>query len=396
MLAYLDCGSGISGDKFLGALIGAGFSADALAETVATLDLGDFELTVEATSRGGIAAVGVTVGCGEQPARRWADIRALLEGSSLVEAVKAGALAAFGELAEAEARVHGVSVDHVHFHEVGAVDSIVDIVGVAAGLAALGVDELVVSPVATGFGTVETSHGTLPVPAPATAELLVGVPSYAGEVEGELTTPTGAVLVRTFASGFGRMPLAVPVAVGYGAGSRELPVPNVARLTLAESVAAECDAADSEGGIGAETVTVLETNIDHLTPEHLAFVAERLLEAGALDVWRTPIVMKKGRAAAALSVMVPSDAAGRFSALVMELTGALGVRRATVTRDVVPRIIASVETSFGPVRVKVATIAGARRFRPEFDDVAEIARREGIPVDEVARLLTAEAEEILG
>lgn len=403
MFAYLDCSSGISGDKFLGALIDAGFSADTLADTLARLDLGDFELRVERVSRGGISATHVEVVAEEQqPQRSWLDIRSLLADSALTERVKAGALAAFGMLAEAEGRVHGVPAEDVHFHEVGALDSIVDVVGVAAGLAALDVEELVASPVATGFGTVSTAHGTLPVPAPATAELLIGVPAFTGGVEGELTTPTGAALVCTFATGCGPMPLVTPVAVGYGAGFRELPVPNVACITLAEhGAAAEATpevlpgGTDGRPGVRSEIVTVLETNLDHLTPEHVAFSAEKLLEEGALDVWRTPIVMKKGRAAVTLSVMVEPERAERFSALIMELTGALGVRRTTVPRDVAPRIAATVETRFGPVRVKVATIGGTRRIRPEHDDVAAIARREGLPVDEVARLLTAEAEAIL-
>jgi pyridinium-3,5-bisthiocarboxylic acid mononucleotide nickel chelatase len=401
MFAYLDCSTGISGDKFLGALLDAGYPLERLTATLALLDMPAHEVVLERVARGGIAAVHVAVETSEeQPARSWRDIRGLLERAALPEQVRDRAIEVFRILAEAEAKVHGVAVEDVHFHEVGALDSIMDILGVADGMTALGIDELVVSPVATGFGTVQTEHGTLPVPAPATAELLVGVPTFAGDVEGELTTPTGAALVRALATSFGPMPLATPVATGYGAGSRELPVPNVARLTLAE----RADAASSqtlepgseEPGIRTEMVAVLEANIDHLTPEHLAFACELLLEEGALDVWQTPIVMKKGRAAVALSVMAAPAHAERFSTRIMELTGTLGVRRSIVERDVAPRFSATVETRFGAVRVKVSTVDGERRVRPEADDVAAIARRQSLPFDEVSRIVTAEAERVLG
>ncbi|HEY3317624.1 MAG TPA: nickel pincer cofactor biosynthesis protein LarC [Coriobacteriia bacterium] len=403
MLAYLDCSTGISGDKFLGALIDAGYSLDRLTSALALLDLPPHELVLEWVTRGGVSAAHIGVESDHEPsARTWRDIRDLLTHSALPDRVREAALSAFGLLAEAEAKVHGVPVDDVHFHEVGALDSIVDIVGVADGLAALEVDELVVSPVATGFGTVETEHGTLPVPAPATAELLVGVPAFTGGIEGELTTPTGAALVSAFATGFGPMPIATPVATGYGAGSHELPVPNIARVTLAERAQDVAEPSlqpapeEAQSRVRTEVVAVLETNLDSLTPEHLAFACERLLEEGALDVWRTPVVMKKGRAGVVLSVMVEPERTERFSALVMELTGTLGVRRMLLDRDVAPRFIATVDTRYGPVRVKVTTLGGERRVRPEHDDVAAIARREALPYDEVARTVTAEAEAVLG
>jgi pyridinium-3,5-bisthiocarboxylic acid mononucleotide nickel chelatase len=404
MLGYLDCSSGISGDKFLGALIDAGFSLDRLSETLAMLDLPSHEIVLEWVTRGGILGAHVSVETSaEQPVRTWNDIRTLLVQSALPERVRDGAVTAFELLAEAEGKVHGVQPEDVHFHEVGALDSIVDIVGVAAGLVALEIDELLVSPVATGFGTVETEHGTLPVPAPATSELLLGVPTFTGNVESELTTPTGAVLVRTFATGFGPMPISTPVATGYGAGTRDLPIPNVARLTIAERAEDVAEqplqqpSAEGETArVRTEVVAVLEANVDHVTPEQLSFACERLLEEGALDVWQTPIVMKKGRAAVALSVMVEPERAERFSTLVMQLTGTLGVRRSLLDRDVAPRFVATVDTRFGAVRVKVTTLGGKRRVRPEHDDVAAIARREELPYDEVARHVTAEAQDVLG
>jgi uncharacterized protein (TIGR00299 family) protein len=404
VIAYLDCFSGVSGDKFLGALLDAGFPVEQLREALAGLGLGEHEIIAQRATRGGIACAHVVVeSSAKQPDRAWPAIRELIAWSGLTEPVKDGALRTFELLAEAEAKVHGVAVDDVHFHEVGALDSIIDIVGVSAGITALGISELVVSPVAIGFGTVETEHGTLPVPAPATAELLLGMPTYAGEVEGELTTPTGAALVRALATSFGRMPLVVPIATGYGGGTRELPIPNVLRLTIAEPAeAAGADASLATSPVdgtrqdaGSEEVVVLETNIDHLTAEQLSFAAERLLAEGALDVWHTGIVMKKGRPAVAFAAMATPDSADRLASLVMELTGVLGVRVTPTRRIVAPRWEATVETSLGPVRVKVSRIGGRDRVRAEHDDVARIALQTGRPIDEIARLLGSEAERLL-
>lgn len=410
MIAYLDCFSGVSGDKFLGALVDAGFSMERLHENLSGLEIGDHEIVVEWTTRGGVSAAHVSVETtAEQPPRTWRAIREMLDSSGLPARVKDGALRAFVILAEAEAKIHGVDAEDVHFHEVGAVDAIVDIVGVAAGLAALDIDELIVSPVATGSGMVETDHGTLPVPAPATVELLLGVPTYSGEVDSELTTPTGAALLRAFATSFGRMPIMTAVTTGYGAGDRELPIPNVLRLVLAEHAepapvaplpaGAEAEPAPEPpalNGMRSEEIVLLETNIDHLTGEHLAYAAERLLAEGALDVWQTPIFMKKGRPAVTLSVLVTLEGRDRLAELTVELTGSLGVRVTPLTREVAPRWTATVETSLGSIRVKVARFGGVDRVRPEADDVARVARTTGLPFEVVARRIAAEAEGILG
>ena len=243
------------------------------------------------------------------------------------------AIAVFIRLAVAEADVHGVSVDEVHFHEIGALDTLLDVVGVATGLAALGVEQLTVTPIAVGEGTIETEHGTLPVPAPATAGLLLGVPvdpgprRADGQPAGELTTPTGAALVSVFATGYGPMPAMSPTSIGYGAGTRDLGFPNVTRIVLGEAMKLAGPARVATAGLAVETVTLLETNIDHLSAEQLAFCAEELLAAGALDVWQTPVVMKKGRAAVALSVMCAPADAERLAVRVHSVTGTLGVRR---------------------------------------------------------------------
>jgi uncharacterized protein (TIGR00299 family) protein len=379
VFGYLDCVSGISGDKFLGALIGAGLSPDVLRERLTALDLPGWTLRVEQVKRGGLAGTHVSVDIeAGQRSRDWAAIRALIEGSRLHERVRASALRAFGLLAEAEAVAHGVEVERVHFHEVGAVDSIVDIVGAAIGLHELGIDELWSSPVRLGHGTVMTSHGELPIPAPATARLLRGVPVYAGEPPGEMTTPTGAALLAAFVTRFGPMPPMRGSAEGYGAGSREVPgVPNVLRLTVGER---------ELGGGDLHEVAVLETAIDHLSPEHLAAAMDLLLEDGALDVFAEPLSMKKGRLGAAVTVLALPREAERLSEALMRHTGTLGVRRTLTWRAIAPR---------RAERVKVGGDGDSLRVRPENDDIVRIARETGLPVDVVARRLAGEAEAAL-
>jgi pyridinium-3,5-bisthiocarboxylic acid mononucleotide nickel chelatase len=388
VIGYLDCSTGISGDKFLGALLDAGtangrFTAEHLAAIAAAL-APEARVDVARVSSHGVSALGVRVSAEGQPhSRSWADIRASLYGAELPQPVLDRALLAFGTLAEAEAMVHAAAVDDVHFHEVGAIDSIVDMVGACAGLHALGITSLLATPVALGSGTVETSHGTLPVPAPATARLLHDsrVPTVHGPATGELTTPTGAALLSACVDGFSAMPPATIVGIGYGAGTRDIGVPNVCRLLLAEPTPVADPAQD---GSITESVALLETNLDHLSPEALAFAAEELLGEGALDVWQTPIVMKKGRSAVLLSVLAAENDMARMAARVSELTGSLGVRVRMTQRVVVPREVVEVATEWGPVRVKV----GAGLLRPEHDDVARIARETGVDYAEVARTAT--------
>jgi uncharacterized protein (TIGR00299 family) protein len=388
VFGHLDCSSGISGDKLLGALIGAGLSADVLRERLSALPLGGWTLETERVSRGGLAGTLVTVAVEEvQPSRDWAAIRTMLESSSLPDRARDGALRTFALLAEAEAGAHGVEVDRVHFHEVGAVDSIVDIVGAAIGIEELGIDELWATPVRLGHGTVATSHGELPVPAPATARLLAGVPVYAGDAPGEMTTPTGAALLRAHVARFAPVPPMTIVGEGWGAGSRDVEgVPNVTRLLLGER---------DLGGGDLQEVAVLETAVDHISPEHLAAALDILLAEGALDAWATPVTMKKRRLGSEVTVLAPPAEAERLSAALVRHTGTLGVRRTLTWRSVAARESRTVATTSGPIRVKVAGAGGARRVRPENDDVVRIARETGDPVDVTARRLAAEAEAAL-
>ena len=392
-IAYLDCSTGVSGDKFLGALLDAGeaggeFTAEHLRAIVAAL-APEARVSVDRVLSHGVSAMSVRVSAeGDATQRRWGDIRALISGADPVvlgEAARESALRAFEALAVAEATVHGVDVEQVHFHEVGAIDSIVDIVGACAGAHALGITGgLTAGPVAVGSGTVKTSHGILPVPALATAALLAGVEIVPGPARGELTTPTGATLVKELASGFGVMPSMALERLGYGAGTRDIGVPNICRIAIGERADSRID----DAGQAIEPVVLLETNIDHISAEELAFAAEELLGEGALDVWQTPIIMKKGRSAVMLSVLSDPEWAGALAARVMVLTGSLGVRQMRLERSCASREVREVATPWGPARVKV----GAGRVRPEHEDVARIAREQGLAYSAVSREIARLAE----
>lgn len=388
MIAYLECSTGVSGDKFLGALIGAGFDPQGLRDALDALGLTAVSVTVETRASAGVTGIGVTVSEEGAPNRGWRELRHLLEGSPLDAAVRDSTLHALRLLAEAEAEVHGVPLEDVHFHEIGAADTIVDVLGVALGLHELGITQLAASPVAVGSGSVRTAHGELAVPAPATALLLRDLPIVPGSTTGELTTPTGAALLAAFAGHVGPMPPMTLRRVGVGCGTRDIGEPNVCRLLVgeAESVAP-----------GRQEVVVLETNLDHLTPEEVAHAAERLREAGALDVWQTPIVMKKGRAAVLLSVLAPVEGASRLAERVLAETGTLGVRLMPAERLVTDRDVFEIATSLGQARFKTSFVPGTGRvLRLEADDAARIAAERRMPSDAVARQLEAEAARMTG
>jgi len=387
VFGFLDCFSGVSGDKFLGALVGAGLDPEALRSQLARLDVSGYTIEISEVRKSGMTGtkVDVTVEDGQR-SRDWRAIRELIAGSQLAGPVKERALDAFGRLAVAEAAAHGVAVDDVHFHEVGAVDSIVDIVGTAIGVVELGITELWATPIRLGHGMVSTSHGMLPIPAPATAELLRGVPVYAGELEGEMTTPTGAALLRALVTRYAPMPPMSAAREGWGAGSRDLPIPNLLRLTLGEP---------ELGGGGLTEIAVLETSVDHVTGELLAATIDITLAEGALDAWAEPIRMKKGRIGTELTVLARVEDAARLTDLLMLHTGTLGVRRTLTWRQIDVRRSETVPTTLGTVSVKVQGSGASMRVRPENDDVVAIARATGIPLDRVARTLTEEAEAVL-
>lgn len=385
VIAYLDCTTGISGDKLLAAVVDAGAPPAAIREAVSAVDP-SIAIEFAEVSRSGIRALLTRVIADHDPvSRTWADVRGLIENASLTNEVRETALKTFALLADVEAEVHGVSPDDVHFHEVGAIDSIADIVGAAAGLHALGLSDLVCGPVSVGSNTVHTAHGVLPVPAPATAHLLRGIPIETGPLPGEATTPTGAALIRACARSFGPLPPMTIERIGHGAGTRDPEgVPNIARLLLGTA------RAQPAAGAHMEAVAEVETTIDHLSAEHLAFACEELLAAGALDVWQSPALMKKGRAGTVITVICRDEDAVRLASLAAELTGTLGVRIRRVTRMAVSRGSHTVKTSLGQARVKTAGEGAWQRPRIEYEDIAVIARREGLPIDIVARRLDQE------
>lgn len=394
MILYLDLSSGASGDKLLSALLEIGedtgrLTLDALKREVAAF-APEARIETERVVRSGIAGTHLSVFADITPRHRhWADIKHTLETAVLPEGARRRALRAFSLIAEAEALVHDSTVEHVHFHEIGATDSIVDIVGVSLALDALGVDSLVCTPVAVGSGAVVTSHGLLPVPAPATVELLRGVPTYSGAAEGELTTPTGAALLVANATGWGPMPPMTVRSIGYGAGTRDIEgLPNVVRIVAGESAFQT----DEPSPYAVEGLVMLTTNVDHISPEAVAFAAEELIAAGARDVWQTPIVMKKGRAATELSVLASPLDARRFGEMLHELTGSLGVRRTWVERTVAPRDEIVLETPWGRCRYKVGAFGSRRVVRPEHDDVARLARECELSYLDLAMSLTRFAE----
>ncbi len=374
-IAYFDCFAGISGDMILGALIDAGLEVDALRQELAKLSMPGWEIEARPTKRSGMSATSVQVKVtGQQKERGLPEILEILSGGQLDEQVIDRAKAVFSRLAEAEAKVHGIELSQVHFHEVGAVDAIVDVVGSIAGLRLLGVKRVFSSPLRLGRGFLQCRHGTLPVPAPATVELLKGVPLMTSDVEAELVTPTGAALITTLAQAFQNSLSMRLERIGYGAGQRELKeMPNLLRVFIGQT----------EGDLEHDQVVVLETNIDDMNPELWGHVLEVLRTEGALDAYLSPVIMKKERPAVILTVLVPEEKVAAISDLVYRHTTTLGIRVHRVTRSKLPRQISRVKTCWGPMKVKVAVFDGRERIAPEFEDCLRVAREQGLPLWQV-------------
>jgi hypothetical protein len=375
-LLYFDCASGAAGDMLLGAAVDLGLPLERLRDELARLPLAGYRLEAERVSRCGLAATRVHVATDAAPTkhRHLRHVLEILDRSTLPAGVRDKAEALFRRLAEAEAAVHGTSVESVHFHEVGAVDSIVDIVGGVIALGSLGASRYAASPLNVGTGTVTMSHGTFPVPPPATARLVAGVPVY-GAGEGELLTPTGALLVTAYATEYGPLPPMRIAGVGHGAGSRDTEGrPNVVRL-----IAGEDDAA-----VAGERVLVLETELDDAAPQLLGPLLERLLGAGALDAFFTPVQMKKGRPGVLVTVLAPPERREAVEELLFRETTTLGVRRQEWDRSVLDRESVSVNTPYGAVRVKLGLRGGVvYNAWPEFEDCQRLASEAGVAVKEV-------------
>jgi hypothetical protein len=382
-IAYLDCFSGVAGDMFLGALLDVGLSLEQLQSELEKLGLSGFRIEAARTRRGGVAGFRVEVVVEEQepPHRRLDDIKAIVAGSGLDPVIKDRSMAVFTRLAEAEAQVHGTTVGEVHFHEVGALDAIVDIVGTVSGLALLGIDELHASRITLGRGLSESAHGVMPVPVPATLELLKGVAVESTGLEGELVTPTGAALVTTLATSIGSEYSFVPEATGYGFGRRERPggPPNALRLLVGQQPEV------------SERVVVLETNLDDATGQIIGFLIEKLMSAGALDAYATSIQMKKSRPGVLLATIADEARADELERILFAETNTLGVRRHRVNRTRLERVSSRILTSLGEVRTKFARgPGGIRRAAPEYEDVARIARERELPYRHVLETIQRE------
>jgi hypothetical protein len=381
-IAYLDCASGISGDMLLGALIDAGVDQTAIQAGIDSLGLPSGRLVTEEVTKRGFRALQLTVQHEPEHAhRQLGDILALIAGSDLTAAQQKLAARIFRRLAVAEAKVHGTTIEKVHFHEVGAVDSIADIVGSAIAWDLLGAQQIVCSPIPTGTGFVEIAHGRLAIPAPATGELLRGIPVAASEVKGELTTPTGAAIVGAVTDRFGPLPAMTIREIGYGAGQADFVHPNLLRLVVGDVVAGE---SGGPAGLSLEfdSMVLLETNLDDTRGENLGYCVEQLWQAGALDVALSPLQMKKGRPGVLLSVQAAPADADRLAQIVFRQTTALGLRRSVIGRLRLPRQRASVETPWGGVSGMVARLPdGSRRFSPEYADCARLARQQDVALD---------------
>jgi pyridinium-3,5-bisthiocarboxylic acid mononucleotide nickel chelatase len=391
-LAYFDCASGIAGDMTLGALIDAGASLPVIQAGVASLGLPGVQIVTAEVRRKGFRGVKVEIQHEpEHKHRHLHHIVDMISAGQLSPRAKDLATRIFTRLGEAEAKVHGVEIRKVHFHEVGAVDSIADIVGTAIALDQLGVERIEASPVPTGRGFIEIAHGRCSVPAPATAELLRGIPIAASKVEAELTTPTGAAILATLGENFGPAPAMTIEHIGYGAGTREFEThPNLLRVLIGDA-----PALSNANAIQSETLCLLETNLDDASGELVGYCATQLLVAGALDVYSSPIQMKKNRPGIALSVLCEPVDANRFEAILFSETTTLGIRRTTVHRRKLQRKPHEAHTPWGPIAGMLATLPnGELRFSPEYEACRVVAEKEKVPLRVVfeAALLAFVAE----
>ncbi|MGD2111243.1 MAG: nickel pincer cofactor biosynthesis protein LarC [Phycisphaerae bacterium] len=389
-VAYFDCFSGAGGDMIVASLIDAGADAQTLREGLSGLGVEGYALSIERINKQGFAATRFHVQLDRdcsQPHRHLKDVVGVLERSTLSASVQRRAVSVFTRLAEAEAKVHGTTVEQVHFHEVGAVDALLDVVGAVLGLELLGVERVVCSAVPTGSGTVVCEHGVIPVPAPATAELLRGVPLASTEETGELLTPTAAAVLTTLAVEFGPLPAMTVRSVGHGAGTRDgKRVANVLRVMVGECA----DDADTD------SISVVEANLDDATPEVTGHCMERLFAAGALDVYAVPIQMKKSRPGVVLTALCEHARAAELEAIIFAETPTFGVRRHSVTRAKMRRRHETVSTRFGEIRMKVGERGGVVTASPEYEDCQSAAKKHGAALRDVMAAANAAWREGIG
>jgi hypothetical protein len=397
--AYIECSAGISGDMCLGALVDAGVSLSAMKRSLNKIPIVGYTLSSRKVIRAGISATKVDVHIKEStvrahrktplyklPARRWKDIQNIIRKSVLPENIKDKGLSAFKNLFEAEGKVHGEPFDSVHLHELGATDCIVDIFGTLISLDLLGIEKVITSPVNLGQGTVHTDHGVLPVPAPATIEILRGYPVYSSEIPFELTTPTGAVILKTLASSCVSFPRLTVETIGYGAGKKDITaVPNVLRLMIGE----EYTASDKPIAPASEnSVIILETNIDDMNPQYFENVMNRLFAAGALDVFLENIIMKKSRPGIKITTIVRESDADKMADILFTETTTIGIRMYRADRKILEREVKRIKTRYGFVRYKVSRLKGkVVTTTPEYEDVKALSEKTGTPIKIIAEEL---------
>lgn len=380
-VAYFDCFAGISGDMTLGALVDAGLSFAALESELDKLSVREFTLSQRRVEKHGIAGTKIDVNAREGHVHRHLkDVLEIINNSAISASAKEKAARVFQKLAEAEAKIHGTTIEAVHFHEVGAVDAIVDVVGAIIGLELLEIEAIYASKFRFGSGHTRGAHGAMPVPVPAVVEMTKGFPSERTDIPYELVTPTGAALLTALASNIGETIQLRTESTGYGAGTRDVEqVPNLLRVEIGELVA------DPQ----TDTPVLLETNIDDMTPEIYGYLIERLLEAGARDAFLTPVIMKKGRPGIQLTVLADPNKETELTELIFTETTTLGIRRLPVQRHILERRTDTVQTPYGPIRVKIADIGGKQRITPEYDDCARIAREKQVPILDVYKAVNS-------
>ena len=375
-IAYFDCFSGVSGDMILGALIDAGLDVKELESELSKLKISGFKLKAQKTLRGGISGTKLRVQVNEQPAERTLkDIVEIVDQSDLSNDIKKLGKKIFKQLAMIEAKIHKKKIERVHFHEVGALDSIIDVIGSLIGINKLGIDEVYSSKIHLGTGFVESGHGTIPVPAPATIELLKEIPIYSSGIGSELVTPTGIAILKNISKSFGILPEMKVKKIGYGAGSRELEIPNLLRVYVGEM---------TEEKYERDEVILIETNLDNMNPEFFDYTTEMLLKQGALDVFMTPIFMKKNRPGTILSVLTVPEKLDEILSIIFAETTTLGVRIQPLERKTLLRETIRVKTRFGQINVKLSKIGGEiKNIAPEYEDCKRIAAKRGIPLKDI-------------
>jgi len=375
-IAYFDCFSGVSGDMVLGALIDAGLDIQELESELDKLKISGYKIKAEKTARKGISGTKFSVDIIEQNVeRRLKDLVEIVDQSDLDDDIKELSKKTFKELATVESKIHGKGIEEIHFHEVGGLDSIIDVIGSIIGIKKLGIEATYSSKIHVGTGFLECRHGVLPVPAPATLAMLKGIPIYSTGIEAELATPTSVCVLKTLSKGFGIMPEMKVEKVGYGAGSRELEIPNLLRVYVGES---------NEGGYEEDEAILIETNIDDMNPQLLAYASEILLKQGALDVFMTPIFMKKNRLGTVLSVLTTRDKLDDILLTFFTETTTLGVRIHRLERKKLSRKVISVKARFGEIKVKIGKIGNQiKNIAPEYESCKEIAMKQGIPLKDI-------------